>query len=131
VREPRWVPRLVVEATHLDQLREHGGLSGLRNEPALETALARPKQKWNFDWETGLALRAAAYAFGLSTARAFRDGNTRIAFLTAVIFLGLNGEELDATERDVVEAMTALAGGTLSEDDLATWIRERMVERSR
>lgn len=121
---------MVVEATHLDQLREHGGLLGLRNEQALETALARPKQKWNFDWKIGLALRAAAYAFGLSTARAFRDGNTRIAFLTAVIFLGLNGEELDASEQDVVEAMTALAGGTLSEDDLAMWIRERMVGRS-
>lgn len=131
MREPRWVPRLVVEATHLDQLREHGGLSGLRNEQALEAALARPKQKWNFDWKTGLALRAAAYAFGSSTARAFRDGNTRIAFLTAVIFLGLNGEDLDAPELDVLETMSALAGGTLSEDDLATWIRERMVERSR
>ena len=62
---------MVVEATHLDQLREHGGLLGLRNEQAFETALARPKQKWNFDWETGLALRAAAYAFGLSSARAW------------------------------------------------------------
>ncbi len=74
---------------------------------------------------------AASYAFGLSTARAFSDGNKRIAFLTAVIFLGLNGKELDATEPDVVQAMTALAGDTLSEDDLARWIRERIVRRSR
>ena len=123
------MPRLVVEATHLDQLREHGGLSGLRNEHGLEAALARPRQKWHFDAKADLAALAAAYAFGLSTAHAFSDGNKRIAFLTAVIFLGLNGKDLDATEPDVVQTMTALAGGTLSEDELATWIRVRLVRR--
>ena len=125
------MPRLVVEATHLDQLREHGGLSGLRNEHGLEAALARPRQKWHFDSNVDLALLAASYAFGLSTAHAFSDGNRRIAFLTAVIFLGLNGKALDATEPDVVETMTALAGGTLSEDELTIWIRDRLVRRSR
>lgn len=125
------MPRLVVEAAHLDQWREHGGRPGLRNEPGLEAALARPKQKWHFDSKVDHALLAAAHAFGLSTAHAFSDGNKRIAFLTAVVFLGLNGKELDASEPDVVQAMTALAGGTLSEDDLATWIRERLVRRSR
>lgn len=125
------MPRLVVEATHLDQLREHGGLSGLRNEHGLEAALARPRQKWHFDSNVDLALLAASYAFGLSTAHAFSDGNKRIAFLTAVIFLGLNGKALDATEPDVVETMTALAGGTLSEDELTIWIRDRLVRRSR
>lgn len=131
MREPRWVPRLVIEATHLDQLREHGGLSGLRNEHGLEAALAQPKQKWHFDANVDLALLAASYAFGLSTAHAFSDGNKRIAFLTAVVFLGLNGKELNATEPDVVQAMTALAGGTLSEEELARWIRERIGRRSR
>lgn len=125
------MPRLVVEAVHLDQLREHGGLSGLRNEHGLEAALARPQQKWHFDPTVDLALLAASYAFGLSTAHAFSDGNKRIAFLTAVIFLGLNGNDVDATEPDVVQAMTALAGGDMSEDDVATWIRVRMVARAR
>lgn len=106
-------------------------MSGPRNEHGLEAALARPRQKWHFDSNVDLALLAASYAFGLSTAHAFSDGNKRIAFLTAVIFLGLNGKELDATEPDVVETMTALAAGTLSEDELATWIRERIVRRSR
>lgn len=130
MREPRWVPRLVVEAVHLDQLREHGGLSGLRNEQSLEAALARPQQKWHFDATVDLALLAASYAFGLCTAHAFSDGNKRIAFLTALIFLGLNGNDVDATEPDVVQAMTALASGDMSEDDVATWIRVRMVLRA-
>lgn len=48
--------RLVVEAVHLDQLREHGGLPGLRDENALEAALARPHQKWHCDADTDHAI---------------------------------------------------------------------------
>jgi len=126
MKEPRWVPRLVVDAAHLDQLREHGGLPGVRDENGLEAALARPRQKWHYAPDSDLATLAAAYAFGLAKAHAFNDGNKRAAFLTAVIFLGLNGKDLDATESAVVQAMTALAAGSLSEADMAAWIRERL-----
>ena len=74
-----------------------------------------------------VATLAAAYAFGLAKAHPFNDGNKRTAFLTAVIFLGLNGKDLDATETEVVQVMTALAAGTLTEAAMATWIRERLV----
>lgn len=124
---PRWVPRLVVDAAHLDQLREHGGLPGIRDENALEGALARPQQKWHYEPDSDLATLAAAYAFGLAKAHPFNDGNKRAAFLTAVIFLGLNGKDIDATEAEVVQAVTALAAGSLTEAALATWIRERLV----
>ena len=43
--EPRWVDRLVVEAVQFDLIREHGGMPGLRDEHALEAALARPLQR--------------------------------------------------------------------------------------
>ena len=124
---PRWVPRLVVDAAHLDQLREHGGLPGIRDENALEAALARAPQKAHYRPETDLAALAAAYAFGLAKAHPFNDGNKRIAFLTAMIFLGLNGKDLDATEAEVVQTMTALAAGSLTEPAMAKWIRERLV----
>ncbi|HVB32221.1 MAG TPA: type II toxin-antitoxin system death-on-curing family toxin [Gemmatimonadaceae bacterium] len=127
MREPRWVPRVVVEAVHLDQLREHGGLQGIRDDAALEAALARPRQKWHYDPNVDLATLGAAYAFGLAKAHAFNDGNKRIAFLTAVVFLGLNGRDLAADEPEVVQAMTALAAGTLSEAQMGTWLRERVV----
>ena len=126
MKEPRWVPRLVVDAAHLDSLREHGGLPGVRDENGLEAALARPRQKWHYKSDTDLATLAAAYAFGIAKAHAFTDGNKRAAFLTAMIFLGLNGKDLDATEAEVVQAMTALAAGSLSEPEMATWIRERL-----
>ena len=126
MREPRWVPRVVVDAAHLDQLREHGGLAGVRDENGLEAALARPQQKWHYDPEADLATLAAAYAFGIAKAHPFNDGNKRTAFLTAVIFLGLNGRDLDATEAEVVQSMIALAAGSLSEPQFAAWIRDRL-----
>lgn len=124
---PRWVPRLVLDSVHLDQLREHGGLPGTRDENALEAALARPQQKHHYEPDSDLATLAAAYAFGLARARPFNDGNKRTAFLTAMIFLGLNGKDLDATEAEVVQMVTALAAGSLSEASLAEWLRPRLV----
>lgn len=124
---PRWVPRLVLDATHLDQLREHGGLPGIRDKTALEAALARAQQKHHYQPESDLATLAAAYAFGLAKAHPFNDGNRRAAFLAAMIFLGLNGKDLDATEAQVVQVMTALAAGSLTEAAMATWMRERLV----
>lgn len=126
MRAPRWVPRLVVEAVHFDQLREHGGLLGIRDEGALEAALARPRQRWHDEPKVDLPTLAAAYGYGIARAHPFAGGNKRIAFLAMVIFLELNGKTLDAEEISVVQVMTALAEGTLSETQLAVWIRERL-----
>jgi death-on-curing protein len=121
------VPRLVLEAVHLDQLREHGGLPGLRDEGALESALARPKQKWAYDAQADLALLAAAYGFGLATNHPYRDGNKRTAFLAMAVFLGLNGFEIDAPEAEVVAVMVGVAAGQLKERQLADWVRAHLV----
>lgn len=126
MREPRWVPRLVVDSVHVDQLREHGGLPGVPDEHALEAALARPRQKWNYEPESDLSILAAAYAFGVAKAQPFNDGNKRTALLTTVIFLGLNGKDLNASESEVVQVMVALAEGSLKEPGLAKWIRRRL-----
>ena len=123
--KPVWVARLVVDAIHVDQVREHGGLAGLRDEHALESALARPQQKWHYEPASDVATLAAAYAFGLVTNHPYRDGNTRAAFLTAATFLGLNGFELDASDSDVVAMMVALAGRRCTEREFADWIRAR------
>ena len=121
------MPRVVVDATHVDQLREHGGLSGVRDENALEAALARPRQKWAYDASVDLATLAAGYAFGLTKAHAFADGNKRMAFLTAAIFLGLNGKDVNASESDVVQVVVALAEGSMTEAQLIEWLRPRIV----
>jgi death-on-curing protein len=113
----------VIDAIHHDQLREHGGLPGVRDENVLESALARPQQEWHYAAEADVATLAAAYAFGLVKNHPYRDGNKRIGFLAMATFLGINGWELEAPDGDVVAAFVALAEGSLSEDALAAWIR--------
>jgi death-on-curing protein len=126
--EPRWVDRLVVEAVHFDLIREHGGLPGLRDEHALEAALARPRQRHAFEPATDLAELAAGYGHGLVVNRPFNDGNKRIAFVTMAVFLALNGRELEAPETEVVAVMLALAAGELDEEELAEWLRSRLLD---
>ncbi|BCS32395.1 death-on-curing protein [Luteitalea sp. TBR-22] len=130
-REPTWLSRLVVDAIHADQLREHGGLPGVRDDNALESALARPRQVWHYRPATDVPALAAAYAFGLVKNHPYRDGNKRIGFLTMVTFLGVNGCAFEATDEDVVVQFVSLAAGHVSEDALASWIRQRSTTASR
>jgi death-on-curing protein len=128
-REPTWLTRIVADAIHTDQLREHGGLPGVRDENVLESALARPKQKWHYAERTDLPMLAAAYAYGLVTGHPYRDGNKRIGFLAMVTFLGINGHDFGAGEPEVVAEFLALADGRVSEEALADWIRQRSSKR--
>ena len=122
--EPQWLTRVVVDAIHNDQLREHGGLPGIRDENVLESALARPQQKWHYAEKKDVASLAAAYGFGLVKNHPYRDGNKRIGFLAIVTFLGINGHDLEATDAEVIGEMLALADGRVSEEELADWVRQ-------
>ena len=128
-KEPKWLTRLLVDAVHNDQIREHGGLAGIRDEAALESALARPLQKWPYQPNTDVPAPAAAYAFGLIRNHPYRDGNKRIGFLSLVTFLGLNGYDLTATDADVVSEFVTLAAGSVSEDELRRWVNEHCQKR--
>jgi len=110
-------------------LLTHGGLPGLRDDELLESALARPRQRFAYDPSFDLASLAAAYGYGISRNHPYADGNKRVAFVTMAVFLGLNGLELHSDEADVVKTMIALAAGTLEEDALADWVREHAVIR--
>jgi death-on-curing protein len=124
-----WLSRILVDAVHEDQLREHGGLPGLRDENVLESALLRPQQKWHYAEEIDIATLAAAYGFGLVKNHPYRDGNKRIGFLAMITFLGINGHDLHATDAEVVTQIAALADGHVSEDDFAEWIRQHSLKR--
>lgn len=127
-REPAWLSRVVVDAIHSDQIREHGGLPGVRDENVLESALTRPRQKWHYQGPADMAALAAAYAFGLVRNHPYRDGNKRVGFLAMVTFLGLNGHTFDASDAEVVIGILALADGTIGEEELAAWIRQRVTK---
>lgn len=124
--EPRWIERLDVDAMHQMQLAEHGGAFGVRDENALESALARPRHRHAYEPDADLATLAAAYAFGIATSHPFTDGNKRTAFVVAAVFLDVNGFELDRTDDEVVATMLAVANGSMKDAELAAWFRESL-----
>lgn len=126
MEEPRWLSRRLVDAIHRDQLRQHGGSPGVRDENALESALARPRNRRAYDPASDLSTLAAAYGYGLATNHPYIDGNKRIAFMAMYVFLGLNGCDLEAPEPEVVEVIIDLAAGRLGEKALAEWLRAHL-----
>lgn len=118
---------MVLDAIHDDQLREHGGFHGVRDENALESALARAQRKFVYDADCDVADLAAAYGYGLTTSHGYSDGNKRVGFMAMYTFLGLNKRDIDASEEDVVELMLSVASGTTTEESLADWVRTHAV----
>lgn len=127
MKEPIWLERVVIDAIHFDQLEQHGGIAGVRDENLLESALARPRAKWAYDADADFPLLAAAYGFGLTANHPYLDGNKRTAFMAMYTFLGINGLEIEAPQPEVVGVMLSLAAGESSERDLAEWIRAHLV----
>lgn len=120
--EPHWLGRLVVDEAHFRQIREHGGVYGVRDENALESALARPRQRWHYHREARLSDLAAAYGFGLVRNHPYVDGNKRVALVVMVAFLERNGIELAATIQEALSTMLDLAATEMSEAQFADWI---------
>lgn len=127
--EPRWLTRAMLEAMHADLLTEHGGHPGLRDEGALESALARPRQRLAYDAGADLVVLAASCGFSLAHNHPFVDGNKRVAFMAMYVFLASNGLEIRAPEPAVVDAMRRLADGSLDGEKLSGWLREVVVRR--
>jgi death-on-curing protein len=123
-----WLNAAVLRAVHDEQLAEHGGAAGVRDEGLFESALARPLNRAAYG-EPDVADLAAAYAHGLARNHPFVDGNKRTAFVALELFLDCNRYALAAEDADCVLTMLAVADGTLGEDELADWIRHHAVPR--
>lgn len=122
-----WLLQETIIAIHHRQISEHGGSEGLRDEGSLSSAVARPENLLaNGEPPPDLASLAAAYAYGIARDHPFVDGNKRTALVAARTFLILNGVDLDATQDDKFLTFLNLAGGVISEEELADWIRKRI-----
>jgi death-on-curing protein len=124
--EPKWLAREAIEIIHHEQLAEHGGLSGLKDENAFEAALARPLHKAAYG-EEDLFRLAAAYLYGLTRNHLFSDGNKRTGFLAAFTLLYINGYLIDADEGMVVEFVLGIAAGEIDEDGATRFLRDMSV----
>lgn len=115
----------MARAAHAEQLAEHGGAEGVRDDGLLESAFARPRNLADYGDPDAAAL-AAAYAYGIARNHPFVDGNKRTAAVVSETFLVLNGYELIATDAELVVAFLELAAGNLTEDELADWFRQHL-----
>lgn len=122
---PIWVSVAEVKALHERQLARFGGPSGLRDGGALESAIGRARNKWEYEG-ADLALLAAAHAFGIARNHPFVDGNKRAAFVTMMLFLRKNGVRFAPPQAEATTIILGLAAGEVSEESLARWIRDRL-----
>lgn len=129
MNEPIWIVQRALLLLHEEAIAEHGGLSGLRDQGLMESALARPRNLFAYNPQAGIAQLAAAYGFGLIRNHPFVDGNKRIAFIATDLFLHLNGQSLEAQQIDQIRTMLRLAASEISEDEFAVWVRGHLKKR--
>lgn len=128
MKQPVWVLDEAVQALHSILLAEHGGGTGVRDKSLLDSALARPKQKFAYEPEIPIFVLAAAYSFGIAKNHPFVDGNKRTAFTVGTLFLEINGYILQASEPEAAITFEKLAAGQIGETELAKWFEKHCVE---
>ncbi len=126
-----WLSADVLRAVHDEQLAEHGGAAGVRDEGLFESAMARAENRAHYGQAdvADVADLAAAYGCGLARNHPFIDGNKRTAFVAVELFLQCNGYVLEAEDVACVLTMLAVASGTLDEAGFAAWIRQHAQQR--
>ena len=122
MKKPAWVLPEVVLILHEQSLAQFGGAPGVRDEGLLHSALSKPQSLFAYG-KPSLFDLAASYAFGLVKNHPFIDGNKRVGFVVAVLFLELNGYEFQATEVDAALRTLALAAGGMKEAAYSEWLK--------
>lgn len=123
-----WVPLAALTVIHDRQISRHGGASGMRDPALLEMGCARAMNLAAYGSPDVFDI-AAAYAFGISKAHAFVDGNKRTAFVASFTFLRLNGLNLRPEPHKGVRMMEDLASGAVTETSFASWLRALLVQQ--
>ena len=123
----QWVQRETVFAILDKQLAVHGGLAGIKDLNAVESALHRAQNLDAYGHPPpDAADLAAAYIYGIATSHGFSDGNKRTAWVIGRLFLALNGQTLVFDQVDAINFMLAVAAGDIPEQQVADWIRQRL-----
>lgn len=127
MNKPLWISKRAVLAIHNEQLAEHGGSAGIRDENLLESALAKPHNVFAYSQDVDIFRLASSYAYGIARNHAFVDGNKRAALVVSLTFLDRNGWDIVAEKEETYFTFLHLADGTLSEEELAAWFASHAV----
>ncbi len=125
--EPKWLNKKIAEAIHLDQMKQHGGSLGIRDEGLLESALDRPKNTWYYHPRSTIFVLASSLGVGIAKNHPFIDGNKRTSFLLMYVFFAMNGFKIESSENEVVRVMLKVADGSIKESILAKWLENNSI----
>ena len=126
--DPVFPPIEAIIDLHGELLAEHGGAPGLRDRGALEASLARPRQLMAYAGDdVTIVDLAVAICAGIIRNHPFVDGNKRAGFCAMGVTLGLNGQYLDASEREATARTLALAAGDITEQACRDWVADHCV----
>lgn len=113
---------------HNELIRETGGSVGLRDEGLLDSALSVPFQGFgDVDNFPSLQQKGARLGYGLICNHAFVDGNKRIGAHIMLLFLSLNGIELEYTQEELSDLILNVAAGKLQFEDMVKWVIKHQV----
>ena len=110
---------------HDRAIREYGGPQGIKSKTLLGSALNRAPNRHQYAGppRSDLFDLAACYAYGIAKNHPFNDGNKRSAWTCCVLFLKVNGVEVDVPAPMAVQQTVALVAGGLTEETFAAWLR--------
>jgi death-on-curing protein len=117
-----WLARQLILAIHDEQLAEHGGAIGVRDDGLPDSALSRPLNRTGCG-EPDVVELGAPYAIAIARNHPFVDGNKRTAFAALFMFLALNGMSFEPPEVDATVTMLRLAAGDLPDQEFTAWVR--------
>lgn len=130
-REPRFLTIDEALTLHETNIAEHGGATGIRDRGLLESALAMPRQAFGGEFTHSFPHEmAGAYLFHICKNHPFVDGNKRTALACCVVFLYLNGWTMTAAQNDAADTVLAVASGTMSKTELASWLAANSVAQA-
>jgi death-on-curing protein len=121
-----WLSRQLILAIHDEQLAEHGGALGSRDDGLLDSALARPLNRAGYG-EPDTAELAALYGIAIARNHPFLDGNKRTAYVALETFLALNGGRFPVSDAQAVVMTLAMASGEIDDAEFSDWVRGSVV----
>ena len=124
--EPVWIPLATLHLLHARQIELFGGSHGVRDEGAVESALARPRNAWGYGEAPDVEALAATYLCALARQQGYLDGNKRTALAAALVFLKRNGRTLVARGDELYAVVIAASTGAIGVAQVAEWMRRHV-----